>query len=101
MNRRQWLTYLVGLTPQLWALTRGIRRPKARVLAMIAAYRQVRAAAGCALCAAQSGTSYSAGIAATIERPFGLPRATFAFTWSFLILSVGPRDTFGWRRGGI
>lgn len=101
MNRRQWLVYLASLFTRLWAQTRGVRRPKARALALVAGYRAERAAAGCPLCAVASAESYSAGIARTIEGPFGLPRAALALVWSCLILSVGARDTLGWRRGGI
>jgi hypothetical protein len=101
MNRREWLTYLAKLAGKLWAETRGVRRPKARALALIDAYKAARAAAGCRLCQAGSHDSYSAGIARTVQGRFGLVRGVAALIWSCLIMSAGPRDQYGWRRGGV
>lgn len=97
MSSWSYLMAMVVLSRMLWNETAGIYRPKRRFLAIIDQYH-VRTKKSCPVCQTNPAASFSHRVQAKAQRNL------FAGIWMLLagiIATAGPRDAYGWRRGGI
>lgn len=93
---------LAGLTVGLIRQTRAAGEwhggPRKRFLALI---RRYQATNGCTVCAEHPEASYSHSVAEAVIRRGATAGVLITMWGAFVWLTLGPRDSFGWRRGGI